>query len=333
MKRLIIIASSILTFPTIALALITIKFINTPLNFGEAGVTYQIPSGTSFRYVSKSLQSLSVIDSPILFELWGRVTGQAKKIKAGEYLIENDLTPLEIIEKLVNGDVIQYSFTILEGWTVKEMLDALKKVKKLNHNITTEEQIIDSLDMSTENLEGMFFPDTYIFPLGYSDMDILSMSKSLMEEQVNAAWLSRDKDLFLNSPYELLILASIVERESSLESERPDIAAVFLSRLKKGMRLQADPTVIYALGDSFNGDLTRLDLQNSSPYNTYRYKGLPPTPIGLPSFSSLSAAANPSQSEALYFVAIGDGTGMHEFSDTLKDHNDAVARYLKRLKE
>jgi UPF0755 protein len=232
---------------------------------------------------------------------------------------------------LSSGEVIQYRLTLVEGWTFAQLLEALEQDETLEHTLAQDNghawpNVMDSL--AIDHPEGWFLPETYQFTRGDSDSGILARSHEAMKIALDEAWNARDDDLPLDSPYELLILASIIEKETSLEAERSQIAGVFMRRLKKGMRLQTDPTVIYGMGDSYDGNIRRKDLQADTPYNTYTRSGLPPTPIAMPGRAALMAAGKPEAGDALYFVA--DGNGGHTFSATLEEHQAAVKKLIGR---
>ena len=233
------------------------------------------------------------------------------------------------------GRVRLHALTIVEGWTVQELLAAVRAHPAIRQTLTADspESLAAELGLARPHAEGLFFPDTYRFARGTSDVEVLRQAQALMQKKLASAWARRAPDLPLNDPYEALILASIVERETALDRERPLIAGVFLRRLRRGMRLQTDPTVIYGLGSTFDGDLRRRDLRSDTPYNSYTRAGLPPTPIALPGEASLLAAVQPAPGEALYFVATGLPDGSHVFSATLAEHEAAVARYLARLRQ
>jgi UPF0755 protein len=291
--------------------------------------------GSSLGSVANTLTDDGVLSHPRVFTLIGRISGKAERIQAGEYALTPGLTPESLLEQLVDGRIILHSLTIVEGWTISDLVDAIQRHPAIEHTLQIENatQLTDLLELEYEHPEGLFFPDTYKFPRGTTDAELLRQAYDLMQQHLTHAWDNRQPGLLLTDPYEVLIMASIVERESALESERPEIAGVFLRRLEKGMRLQTDPTVIYGLGDSFDGNLTREHLKADTPYNTYRRKGLPPTPIALPSESALAATVNPTSGETLYFVATGRRDGSHYFTATLEEHNAAVARYLAFMRK
>lgn len=305
-----------------------------PLNLPESGYTLEISRGNSLRSVAGQLSDAGILRHPRVLSWYGRVTGTAGRVQAGEYELQPGTTAASLLQQLVDGRVRLHALTILEGWTVRELLVALADHAALEHTleVSSPEQLASVLELDYPHAEGWFFPDTYRFPRGTTDVELLRVAHGLMQQKLSEAWAARAIGTGLADPYEALILASIVERESAVESERPTIAGVFTRRLERGMRLQTDPTVIYGLGAAFDGNLTRRHLVTDSPYNTYVRKGLPPTPISMPGEQALHAAVNPDDGDALYFVATGRGDGSHVFTATLEEHNAAVARYLAELR-
>jgi UPF0755 protein len=310
-------------------------YMEAPLTLAEEEYSLDVVKGSALGTVAATLADDGLLRYPRLFALVGRLSGKAERIQAGEYTITNGVTPTLLLDQLVEGRIKLHSITIVEGWTVSELIDAIRQHPAVEQTLEFESPmaLVDLLELNYQHPEGLFFPDTYRFPRGTTDAELLGQAYELMQQQLARAWQNRQPGLILTDPYEALIMASIVERESALQSERPEIAGVFLRRLEKGMRLQTDPTVIYGLGDSFDGNLTRAHLQADTPYNTYRRKGLPPTPIALPSESALAAAVNPSPGDTLYFVATGRDDGSHYFTATLEEHNAAVARYLAFMRK
>ena len=308
------------------------RFLSAPVTVPESGADLLIPPGVAFRQVSNELSDRGIISNPTWFRLYARLTGKAASIHAGEYLIEVGTTPAGLIDKFVSGDVQLYSFTIVEGWTFRELLSALAADEIVVATLTYEDwpALLESIGAPESYPEGLFLPETYRFPKGTSDVDILRQSYRLMTEVLAEEWDARGNNLPIMSAYEALVLASIVEKETALASERPRIAGVFVRRLLAGMRLQTDPTVIYGIGPEFNGNLTRQDLRTDTPYNTYTRGGLPPTPIALAGRAAINAALNPADGTELYFVATGLGDGSHKFSDTKDQHDQAVREYLAR---
>jgi UPF0755 protein len=253
---------------------------------------------------------------------------QQATIKTGEYLLTDGLMPTQLLELLASGKVINYRFTIVEGWTVKQLLSELAKDPVLAHSVETVTELTDLDFLSSGNPEGWFLPETYVYVRGDSDREILQRAHEHMMVALNEAWYGRDQGLPYETPEELLIMASIVEKETSIAGERAEIAGVFVRRLLKNWRLETDPTVIYGMGENFDGDIRRSDLKTDTPYNTYTRRGLPPTPIALPGKAALQAAAHPAQGETMFFVA--NGQGGHTFSVTLEDHNKAVQDLIRR---
>ena len=308
------------------------RFITSPVQVDVGGADLVIPPGVAFRQVSDELSERGIITHPTWFRLYARFSGNAASIHAGEYQIEAGITPAGLIDKFVSGDVQLYSFTIVEGWTFRELLSALAADEVIEHTLTYEDwpALLESIGATETHPEGLFLPETYRFPKGTRDEDILRQSYRLMQEVLAEEWAVRGNNLPIMSPYEALVLASIVEKETALAAERPRIAGVFVRRLLAGMRLQTDPTVIYGIGPDFNGNLTRRDLRTDTPYNTYTRGGLPPTPIALAGRAAINAALNPADGTELFFVATGLGDGSHQFSDTKEQHDQAVQEYLAR---
>jgi UPF0755 protein len=308
------------------------QFLKTPVAVPDAGALYEIRPGTAFRQVSDDLAKLGFIDNPTFFRLYGRFAGKEGSIQAGEYQIQDGTTPRELLDVFVSGAVQLYSFTIVEGWTFRELVVALARDPVIEKSMEFEDwpAVLESFSTDASHPEGLFLPETYRFPKGTRDVDVLRQAHQLMQTTLAEEWDDRDENLPLTSPYEALILASIVEKETALASERPRISGVFMRRLQKRMRLQTDPTVIYGIGADFNGNLTRRDLRTDSPYNTYTRGGLPPTPIALPGQAAIQAALHPASGTEVYFVATGLGDGSHKFSDTKAEHDAAVQEFLAR---
>ncbi len=268
--------------------------------------------------------------SPWQLSLLGRALGRASQIKAGSYQVEQGVTPLQLLDKLTRGDVTQGEVLLVEGRSFAQWRAALDDNPDLRHDTAglSTDEILTLLGVSQHHPEGLFFPDTYLFTKQSSDLDLMRRAYGAMSRHLAEEWAARSAGLPLRSAYEALILASIVEKETGRAEDRPQIAAVFLNRLRRGMLLQTDPTVIYGMGSRFDGNLSKTDLLTDTPYNTYTRSGLPPTPIAMPGLPALRAALHPPASDRLYFVARGDGSS--EFSRTLDEHNRAVARYQKR---
>jgi UPF0755 protein len=308
------------------------RALNTPLTVAADGDWLRVPSGTSLRRVTAELNERGLLDKPWLLALYGGATDDARQIRAGEYRVLPGTTPLTLLAMLVEGDVYLHQITIVEGSRFAEMLAALRAHPAIAASELDHDAIMSALGSPGLHPEGQFFPDTYRFPYGTADLEILKLAHEALTARLQAAWGNRSPDVRLASEYDALILASIIEKETSLAAERKLISGVFHERLRRNMRLQTDPTVIYGLGDGFDGDLRRRDLERDTPYNTYTRAGLPPTPIALPGAGSIEAAVAPETSGALYFVATGLGDGSHYFSTTLEEHERAVREYLRRLR-
>ena len=296
---------------------------------GSTVLDLEIDPGTRAAQVAEAVVA-SGVDTPVqLLQLWFRVSNQARQIKAGSYEVTPGTTPRSLLAMLVRGDQALKSVTLVEGWTFNQVRAALQKAELLApDSIGLQPEIImEKLGRAGLHPEGRFFPDTYSYAKGSSDLAVLQRAAKAMDKRLQAAWALRNPDSPLKSVEQALILASIVEKETGKASDRAQIAGVFSNRLRVGMRLQTDPTVIYGMGDAFDGNITKRDLQTDTPYNTYTRAGLPPTPIAMPGKAALLAAVQPMATPALYFVARGDGSS--QFSATLDDHNRAVNKYIR----
>jgi UPF0755 protein len=294
----------------------------------------EIAPGATVRSVVHQLAKRGVISDAKAVALYQRTHGLQPKIKAGTYDIPPNASPADIFTLLEQGTVVMEQLTVVEGSTFAELRRALEKHPAIVATLRgkTDAQVMAAIGHENEFAEGRFFPDTYRFAAHTTDVDILKLAYASMARVLAEAWEHRREELPIHTPYEALTLASIVEKETGLAAERPRIAGVFTARLRTGMRLQTDPTVIYGLGDKYDGDIRTRDLSTDTPYNTYTRAGLPPTPIALPGRESVFAAVQPEETGALFFVATGDGTGAHYFSKTLEEHNEAVRRYLARIR-
>ncbi|MFC0251900.1 endolytic transglycosylase MltG [Massilia consociata] len=301
-----------------------------PLTTSEPAIEFTITPGSGIASAAQQMAGAGVPVNPTLFTILARVTGEAPKIKAGSYELKPNTSPRRLLTQLVRGEFAQESVTIVEGWTFRQMRAALAAHKRLRHDTVklTDQELMAKISTEYKEPEGLFFPDTYLFAKGSSELDIYKQAHQAMLKHLKAAWEGRDPSLPYKTPYEALIMASIIEKETGQKSERGMIAGVFVNRLRTGMLLQTDPTVIYGMGERYVGDIRKKDLQTDTPYNTYTRAGLPPTPISLPGLQSLSAALDPAETQALYFVARGDGTS--QFSDNLNDHNRAVNLYQRQ---
>lgn len=312
-----------------AVAALLAYYAYQPLRPLQSPLPFSLKSGSSLKSAARQMTNAGLLAEPAPFVLLARLMGQASKIKAGNYEVESPITPLELLRKITEGDYTQDLITLVEGWTFQQTRKALDEHPGIRHDSSglSNAEIMLRLDIAEPSPEGLFFPDTYHFSRGSSDLAILRRAHRLMRATLADQWERRAPGLPLATPYEALILASIIEKETGQASERRLIAAVFVNRLRAGMRLQTDPTVIYGMGASFDGNLRRRDLVSDTPYNTYVRPGLPPTPIALPGLASLNATLNPAQSDALYFVSRGDGTS--HFSRTLVEHDRAVMKYQR----
>jgi len=308
-------------------------FKNSPINLDQEQV-FVIAPGSSLNKIAYAMQAEGLIEQPRYLTLLGRWYGHAEKLKVGEFLLMPGMTPLQVLDKIVAGDVLQYSLTVVEGWSFKQMLKAIHGHEKLKHDLKglNSEQIMQQLGKPGEHPEGRFLPETYLFTAGMTDLDFLKRAYKAMQQRLQQEWQMREEGLPYQSAYEALIMASIIEKETAVPSERAEIAGVFVRRLQKNMRLQTDPTVIYGIGDSYDGNIRRRDLRRDTPYNTYTRHGLTPTPIALPGADAIHAALHPAKGDSLYFVAMGEGSnGRHYFSASLEEHINAVRKYqLKR---
>ena len=304
--------------------------LNVPVQPPTVPYEFSIKPGSSLKSVAKQLADAGILPDMWSFVLLSRARGVASSVKAGDYEIGASISPLQLLERITNGDINQTEIRFIEGWTFSQLRQTLDEHPALRHDTAslTSGDILQLIGATETAAEGLFFPDTYFFARGSSDVAILKRAYHVMQNHVATAWAERSADLPLATPYQALILASIVEKETGKESDRGLVAAVFLNRLRLNMLLQTDPTVIYGLGDKFDGNLRKKDLLTDQEYNTYTRRGLPPTPIALPGLASIQAALNPAQTNALYFVAKGKGES--HFSNDLAEHNRAVSRYQKQ---
>lgn len=320
----------LLLLAALALAGVGWWWVVQPLPLRQPTVELSIEPGTLPRAVARAVRDAGVDVDPRLLFAWFRISGQANRIKAGSYELERGITPQRLLDKLARGEESLRAVTVVEGWNFRQMRAALARANQLKPDTAhlSEADLMKLLGREGVPAEGRFFPDTYTYSRGSSDLKVLQRAMRAMDKRLAQAWAQRSPGTVLKSPDEALILASIVEKETGQAADRTLIAAVFHNRLRIGMPLQTDPTVIYGIGERFDGNLRKVDLQTDSPYNTYLRPGLPPTPIALPGKESLLAAVQPAATRALYFVAKGDGTS--HFSETLNEHNRAVNRYQRR---
>jgi len=300
-----------------------------PLPLPQPAYAFTVKPGASLRSVARDLSASGVLPADWILIAWARISARDRTIKAGNYEIAEGTTLGRLLEKLTQGDVTQTAFTVIEGWSFRELRAALKKQPGIAPAAADlpDAELMKKIGAAESAPEGLFFPDTYYFATGSTDASLLVRAYRTMQQRLAAAWAVRAPELPLSTPYEALTLASIVEKETGRPADRPLIAAVFINRLRQGMRLQTDPTVIYGMGEQFGGNLKRRDLDADHPFNTYTREGLPPTPIALPSQASIDAVLHPATTPFLFFVSRGDGSS--EFSTNLADHNRAVAKYQR----
>ncbi len=300
-----------------------------PITLPQAVAEVSIEPGTSPKEVAAFVAKAGVPVNATLLYLWFRLSGQSRQIRAGSYEWSGQVSPRQILQKLVRGDESSGSVTLVEGWNIRQVREALRKADRLKPDTAqlSDAQLMQALERPGLHPEGRFFPDTYTYSKGSTDLAVLRRAMRAMDRHLEAAWAQRNPKIPLKMPEQALILASIVEKETGLLSDQGQISAVFHNRLVLGMRLQTDPTVIYGMGTRFDGNIRRSDLTTDTPYNTYTREGLPPTPISMPGRAALHAALHPAASKALFFVARGDGSS--EFSATLEEHNRAVNKYQR----
>ncbi len=306
-------------------------YVSSPVTVGKLPVEFEIPPGTGFRATADRLEKAGIAVRRYEFELLARALGRERDIKAGSYELSEPATPVQLLDKLTRGDVTQAELRLIEGWTFGQFRAALDASADLRHESAglDDAQVLARLQAAESHPEGLFFPDTYLFARGSSDLAVLRRAYRAQQRHLAGEWEAKDARVPYRSPYEALIMASIVEKETGRASERDLVAGVLVNRLRIGMRLQADPTIIYGLGNAFDGNLRKSHLLEDGPYNTYTRAGLPPTPIAMPGLASIRAAVKPGKTDALYYVSRGDGSS--QFSRNLDEHNRAVTKYqLKR---
>jgi peptidoglycan lytic transglycosylase G len=297
-------------------------------------VDIDLNRGDSLKSLAMQLQQNGLTEKPEYFIWWVRLMGNAHHLQAGEYQVQPGQTLAALLNDMVMGNVRRYSLTLVDGWNVRQVIQAIQSNPLIQHSIEpmNNDSIMQAINKAGEHPEGRFFPDTYFIRKGEKDSEILLRAYQAMEKTLDELWQTRDPGLPFETPYQALILASIVEKESASAEERALIAGVFINRLRKNMRLQTDPTVIYGIGESYDGDIRYRDLRNDTPYNTYTRKGLPPTPIAMPGRGAIEAVMHPAQTDYLYFVARNDGSGTHLFSSTLQEHEKNVDEYQRHKK-
>lgn len=327
MKNFIALSLCALIFLGMLTAGLSLKHLSSPATFENT--TIDVIYGDSMYKVAEKMQNAGIVEYPRLLVIYARLFDLAPKIKAGEYEVTSGQSPLQVLDSIVKNKVIEYKVTLIEGWTAKEAITALQAADGIvtTLNVNNPQSILAAVgaDKAYTHIEGIFYPDTYSYRKGTKDVDILNIAHKKMTKVLANAWATKADKLPYKTPYEALIMASIIERETGVGAERAQISGVFVERLYKGMKLQTDPTVIYGMGDKYNGKIRRKDLLEPTAYNTYTIRGLPPTPIALANESSVQAALHPLLNGKLYFVAKGDG--YHQFSSNLKDHRAAVKKY------
>ncbi|MCD4483885.1 endolytic transglycosylase MltG [Chromobacterium vaccinii] len=299
-----------------------------PVEMPAGGYKLLVGPNRTMKQIAHSLAKDGAIRDGQLMVALARITGSDRKVKAGLYRLDGSQSMLDVLDRLVQGHPDEASLTTIEGWTFRQLRQAVERNPDIRHDARklSDVDLVARIGLGDASPEGLFFPSTYLFTPGTSDLDLYRQAYATMRQHLDAAWAARKPDLPYASPYELLTMASLIEKETSSEADRSMVAAVFVNRLKKGMRLQTDPSVIYGMGASYQGNIGKADLRRDTPYNTYTRAGLTPTPISMPGKAALYAAAQPAETDALYFVARGDGSS--EFSSTLEQHNQAVRKYI-----
>ena len=330
-KNILITGFTVVVLALAAFSLLTQQMMNTSNDLSESKFI-ELKSGATIRTLAKQLEQEGLLDNSRLLILWTRLNGDAKRLQVGEYTIKPHSTLSALLDDITRGRVRQYALKLLEGWTFKEFMQAIAGHEAISHELNdlTQAEILDLLNIKHDHPEGLFFPETYYIHKNTSDIDVLKRAYAHMKKNLHGLWEGREQGLPFKTPYEALILASIVEKESAVEEERTLIAGAFINRLRKNMRLQTDPTVIYGMGDDYKGDIRFRDLRKDTPYNTYTRKGLPPTPIAMPGLGAIKAVMHPAKTDYLYFVAYSDNSGRHKFSSTLAEHNKAVDKYQRK---
>ncbi len=330
MGRTLLVLSLTAVFVAIGVGLDYVRFLEAPIRLDAERLVFEVPRGASLRRVAADLQDRGIVRQPWFLLALAYQRGNQGRLKAGEFELSRFMRPADLLDRLTSGRAIEYPVVLVEGRTFRQAVSAILSDGRFGSDLAglSDAAIMASLGRSGEHPEGRFFPDTYRFPRAAAGLDVLRRAMQRMDEVLAQEWAGRAEGLPLKTPYEALILASIVEKETAAPAERPAIAGVFVRRLRSGMRLQTDPTVIYGLGERYDGNIRRTDLKEATPYNTYVIAGLPPTPIALPGREAIAAALHPADGDSLYFVARGDGT--HAFSATLDQHNRAVREYQLR---
>ncbi len=311
------------------------RFLETPVQLGQPALSYEVKRGSSMRLVANDLEKRDIVKPALFFMALAKINKLEGKLKAGEFELKAEMKPMDVLKLVTSGKALQYQHTIIEGTTYKQIIQSIKKSTVLKQTLSDQDyaDIMTKIGSDYDSPEGAFLADTYSFPKGGTDLEFLKRSHKMMLEVLNQAWEKRSPEASIKTPYEALILASIVEKETGEESERPMIARVFINRLDINMLLQTDPTVIYGMGDAYDGNIRKKDLTTDTPYNTYTRGGLTPTPIAIPSRAAIQAVMHPDKGDFLYFVAKGDGSGGSYFTRSNAEHNKAVAKYLRNLRK
>lgn len=311
------------------------SYLQRPIHIDEPTLSFDIPKGSHLNSVAKDLEKRDILKPALFFKILAKLNKQDNKIKAGEFELTTHMKPSDVLKLFVSGKSIQYKQVIIEGHSFKQLVKSIRNNPQLKQTLTNDDyaHIMRKIGSDYTNPEGAFFADTYSFPKNTTDLDFLKRSHKMLREVLRKAWESRMPEKTIKTPYEALILASIVEKETGTESERATIARVFINRLNKTMLLQTDPTVIYGMGEAYKGNIRKKDLLRDTPYNTYTRPGLPPTPIATPGKAAIRAVMFPANGDMLYFVAKGDGSGGSYFTKSNAQHNKAVAKYHKNLRE
>lgn len=334
MRKLLPKVSTFLLLVLVVISILGIAIAHTLKKSNELEKTLiiELQRGATIRTLANQLQQHQLLEYPEFLIIWARINGDATRLQAGEYEIHPGETLTDLLDDIVSGQVRQYTLTLVEGWNFKQIMQAINSHEAIQHSLQnlSNEKIMSALGFTDDHPEGLFFPDTYFIHKNITDVDVLLRAHHVMTQTLQRQWDQRDEGLPFKNAYEALILASIVEKETAVTDERPLIAGVFINRLRKKMRLQTDPTVIYGLGDKYDGDIRFRDLRNDTPYNTYTRRGLTPTPIAMPGIGAIKAVMHPSTTDYLYFVAINDASGRHKFSSTLEEHEKAVDKFQRK---
>lgn len=312
------------------------SYLDSDVKLPDKTLLFEVKKGSTLTAVANNLEKKGILGDAKYFRLLAKLNDMESNVKTGEYLLEQGMKPLDVLNLITSGKSIQYKLTLIDGKTAKDVFAAVKASESLQQTLTNDDykNILHKMGVAGkyQSAEGLFFPDTYNFPKDTTDLQFIKRSYKTLQDYLHQAWEKRDPQQAIKTPYEALILASIVEKETGDEAERPMIARVFINRLNINMLLQTDPTVIYGMGERYQGNIRKVDLQRDTPYNTYTRRGLPPTPIALAGKAAINAVMHPPDGDFLYFVAKGDGSGQSYFSRTLAEHNRAVAKYHRNLK-